>query len=402
MVSLVVGGKLPGVFERRELVTATAYGRDFRYFQFPQNLDEFLRWAEVKKKITQEGAGASTKYRAAINPIEYLPGKAQLYFKDRGLQKFMIKNLLALEDKRRKTILGDDIVTAVFAFTGVTLGAQQILIGADFLIKEGLLERVEKETNFYAITAFARSECGVPQDKLLSASKQIEEEEMMETKEEIPVVSKKPVATLVNVVLTSQVVSNVSLNNLNRLFPLFLETSAGIFVNESKRRALELGFVSKASFENTLVYMRKAGWLILVEPGQSRWNLEKVAPEWIAALKDGKPVQSVQNPPEEIAESEEDNDFVPEEAKELLESSSIPLLEEKLVAVGPTVKEAEAKKLDMLEKQIAETQRQLADQKRINGRLATSIADMMYTRMAELPKEVRTLVLAVLTKRMAP
>ena len=59
--TLVVQGRLPEEFERKQLAFLTANDANFKS---PGNLDEFLGWAKGREKILQEGDGAPDVIRA--------------------------------------------------------------------------------------------------------------------------------------------------------------------------------------------------------------------------------------------------------------------------------------------------------------------------------------------------
>jgi hypothetical protein len=406
LISLVVEGKLKKVFDRRELVVATSR---YQSFQSPANLDEFLRWARVREKIIVEGVGALTKYRPVIDPIEYLPEKAKVYFKDRGLHDFVVNSLLAIKDKARKTVSIDDIVFAVLSFAKTEINADQALIVANFLVKEEMLE-VVTEGSLYTVSA---SESPKPkvgleykfehktnelkggakvvhnvQPKTLISDNNVPKEKTAAVKNTSSVYSG-------SVVLTEKL-PDISLDNLNKMFPLFLKTARGPFRIMVRDWVHEFGFATEAVLNNVFFHLRKAGWLLKIDLGVGKWNLEKVAPQWVAVLDGGKPLQDT---PKKIMEPEEDdNDFIPAEAKEL-ELANTPPPEQKLEVVSPTAKEkeVESEKINFLEKQLAEAKRQLADKNRASGLMAASIADMLYRHIVEMPKEVQLEVLSALT-----
>ncbi len=79
--------------------------------------------------------------------------------------------------------------------------------------------------------------------------------------------------------------AGVSVYTVNLLFPLFLESGGRWFWVWTRKRYHRLGFRRKHNFSSTLALLVKAGWLITSKTkGIKEWNLDKVAPEWKAAL----------------------------------------------------------------------------------------------------------------------
>lgn len=79
----------------------------------------------------------------------------------------------------------------------------------------------------------------------------------------------------------------ISVQDLNSVFPLFLESARIYFKPESRNRAGVLGFKSPNRFNRAIKKLAQAGWVIVEEKNVfKRWNLERVAPEWIRALED--------------------------------------------------------------------------------------------------------------------
>jgi hypothetical protein len=114
----------------------------------------------------------------------------------------------------------------------------------------------------------------------------------------------------------------------------------------------------------------------------------------------------VKNQLERIVEFEEDSDFVPEEIKELRLATISP--PEEMVEIPDSTEKQAEEKNDVsevknfdpaLEEKLLETQSRLSEQERINGLLTTTIVDMIYRQMADMPNEIQVLVLSALIDR---
>ncbi len=390
--SLVVGDKLREVFERKELIVATVKDKDF---QSPENLDEFFRWAKGREKIFQEGDSSFLKYRAVISPIKYFPDEVQPYLRDRSFQKILIDKLVLSEDETRKSILGDDIADVISGFTGVKLNAGKVLIAAELLVKQDLLSKTSEGNNFFIITQSARNLGGAVENKhkavLVDEPKEGEtmtdnvssEIEANGHNEELKIETVKIVSSVSSEdVVLSEGVPHISAAYLNKLFPIFLKTGAGTFKTDVRALAREFGFATPAILSNNFGHLRKAGWLLSLSRGVGKWDLKKVSPQWVAALKEKKPVQDLSEETVEATEGEEP--LVEEVYLDVRVSAS------KEITSGPS-----------LEEQLAQTKQQLSEQERINYLMAESIAEMLYRQMADIPKEVQVRVLKSLTERIA-
>lgn len=405
LVALIVSDGLRAFFSRKELMEQGG-----KEFVDPGRVDLFLDWAVRQEKLSK--LNEHNTYRANISPVEYLPSKVQPYLQDKGLLDVAMKLLARIADRTTGILGVGDVELAFSTIHGdVELTNKQALITLAHLVDVGALQEVG--ANQYIVTGLASppshvepvitggatdgAETSSGDDEAAHADQSV----IAETKSVIIAASAGDVAVLGEA-------PKISAENLQRARQLFIETCKGPFPTDAKRRADELDFASPAAFSNTMVYLRKAGWIRRGEKrGLWEWNLEKVPTEWFDAARQqesqaeaviAEAVQVHTDPIAVVAAVEpasvpaaelEDQPVVVETRPELVVEAT-PAEESEEVVPPPQP--------DLVE-QLVQTHQRLVEQEGISDELTETVIEMMYGYLCYMPRSLQERILGGLATK---